>query len=569
MKIPRGELGLGLSDDQLRRNLSGLFKFLLFLGGVVALHTVLFQVIMIRVEGEVHSWPTALYWTLTVMSTLGFGDITFQSDVGRAFTIVVLLSGILLLMLVLPFAFIRYFYAPWLEARLRVRAPAAVPRETAGHVILAQWDDIVRALAPRLRAAGVDFVVLEDDAARATELVLDGVPAVRGTRDDVETWRGLGVERARLVVLNRGDLPSTNAALTIREVAPVVPIIALAEKEHSVDILEMSGCNHVFHLKARLGEQLANRVNAGQNRAHRLGTYRAIHVAEFSTHETPFAGRTLAESQLRELAGVNVVGVWERGVLHPPRPDLVLGKRSLVMVVGSSQALTHLDEFLAIYDMNTHPVVVIGGGTVGRAAARALDRRSIPVHMLERDPDVAAKSKEMATRLVVGDAANRSVMTAVGIEEAPSVVISTNHDATNIYLTAYCRRLNPEIHIVSRLTHDRNIVAMHRAGADQALSYSSLAVESIMAVLQERPLVLLGLGVHFRELDCPPGLAGRTLLEAQVGTRTGMTVIGVETADGKLHVDPGPHTVIPPDARLLVIASEEQVARFHEVVGRG
>lgn len=44
-------------------------------------------------EGQTHSWVSGTYWTLVVMSTLGFGDITFPSDVGRAFSVVVLLSG--------------------------------------------------------------------------------------------------------------------------------------------------------------------------------------------------------------------------------------------------------------------------------------------------------------------------------------------------------------------------------------------------------------------------------------------------------------------------------------------
>lgn len=75
------------------------------------------------VEGQEHSWITGLYWTLTVMSTLGFGDITFTSDIGRLFTVVVLVSGIVLLLMVLPFAFIRHFYAPWLEEQTKRRAP--------------------------------------------------------------------------------------------------------------------------------------------------------------------------------------------------------------------------------------------------------------------------------------------------------------------------------------------------------------------------------------------------------------------------------------------------------------
>ncbi|MDQ7826444.1 MAG: ion channel [Candidatus Eremiobacteraeota bacterium] len=35
-------------------------------------------------EGHSHCWLTGIFWTLTVMTTLGFSDITFHSDLGRA-----------------------------------------------------------------------------------------------------------------------------------------------------------------------------------------------------------------------------------------------------------------------------------------------------------------------------------------------------------------------------------------------------------------------------------------------------------------------------------------------------
>ncbi len=46
------------------------------------------------------------------MSTLGFGDITFHSDLGRLFSIVVLFSGIVFLLVMLPFTFIQFFTPP-------------------------------------------------------------------------------------------------------------------------------------------------------------------------------------------------------------------------------------------------------------------------------------------------------------------------------------------------------------------------------------------------------------------------------------------------------------------------
>ena len=99
-----------------QRNLKLLLNFMLVLTLMVVIFSVLFHYIM-QMEGKEYSWITGFYWTLTVMSTLGFGDITFASDLGKAFSMVVLLSGVLFLLVMLPFTFIQFFYGPWLEAQ--------------------------------------------------------------------------------------------------------------------------------------------------------------------------------------------------------------------------------------------------------------------------------------------------------------------------------------------------------------------------------------------------------------------------------------------------------------------
>ncbi|NNL86036.1 MAG: two pore domain potassium channel family protein, partial [Myxococcales bacterium] len=104
------------ADRAGRHGIFALVRFLAVLAALVAVYSVVFHWLMAR-EGQDFSWVTGIYWTLTVMSTLGFGDITFHTDIGRAFSMVVLFTGVILLLIVLPFAFIRSFYAPWLEAQ--------------------------------------------------------------------------------------------------------------------------------------------------------------------------------------------------------------------------------------------------------------------------------------------------------------------------------------------------------------------------------------------------------------------------------------------------------------------
>ena len=130
-------------------NVRVLIKFLIILAAMITLYSILFHFLMI-LEDKQYSWITGFYWALTVMSTLGFGDITFASDLGKLFSVIVLLSGLVFLLIMLPFTFIQFFYAPWLEAQTRARAPRELPEGTSGHVILTSSDPITMNVVNKL-----------------------------------------------------------------------------------------------------------------------------------------------------------------------------------------------------------------------------------------------------------------------------------------------------------------------------------------------------------------------------------------------------------------------------------
>ena len=566
MKSPDNQLSYLLNDPRARRNLKGLVRYLLIVGSTIAVFTLGFHLIA-RYEGVEYSWVTGLYWTLTVMSTLGFGDITFQSDVGRVFSIVVLLTGIFMLLIVLPFAFIRFFYAPWLEAQLRSRAPRQVPVGTAGHVLLCPWTPLTRVLVERLRQMSIPHYVVEPDPTKAAELHGEHIPVIRGELDERDTYHAASIHSARAVVTCASDAANTNITLTIREASSDVQVITTVEYPESVDVLELAGASHVLPLKQRLGEQLANRVNARRCEAHVVGRFKNLLIAEFTLNHTPFAGKSLLESRLRQRYGINVVGIWHSGQLTPPRPDLKLEEACVLVVVGTQAGIDSLNRELAQYDVNQNPVIVIGGGRVGQAATRALKRRGVTVHLVEHDRAVAAQSRHLVDKVLVGEGAELSVLKEAGIDTAPSVMLTTNDDATNIYLSIYCRRLNNNIRIVSRITSERNVQAIHRAGADFVLSYASLARESIIALIQHQEMIFLGEGIGFFTSEVPASLEGKTLGESGIGARSGVNVVALRMPDQEI-VLAQPAVRLESGSELLTIGTEAQYQHFLAEFGR-
>jgi len=557
------ELAFILKDKKAKRNLLALTRYLLFIVAVIVLFSLAFHVLMAQLEGREHSWLSGFYWTIVTMTTLGYGDIVFETDLGRAYSMFVLFSGVILLLVVLPYAFITYFYAPWLEAQIHARAPRSAPSDMRNHVVIVDYDSIAPGLIERLEEENIPYIVIEEDPGAASQMYMDDIPVITGATDDRETFAAALVDRARMVLVNKSDTDNTNIILTLREVAPTVKVVALAEREASVDILEMSGADEVIALKKRLGQQLANRMNALHAFAHPIGHFKDLLIAEVPAHNTPLAGHTIRETRLREITGVSIIGVWERGTLKAARPDLELSNTSVPVVLGTEEDLESLNELLLIYDVNPNPVVIIGGGEVGMAAARVLEANDIPVHMVEKNHELKPRLKAICTEVFAGDAAEYELLHEAGIGKAPSVLLSTHDDATNIYLASYCRNLNDDLRIISRITSQRNIEAVHRAGADFVLSYDSLGVEAVYAILKSRDVMILGEGVDFFSVKLPKRLHGRTLQESEIGAKTGLTVIAAEY-EGETITTLTADTVLQSGMELLMLGDHEQRHHFME-----
>jgi Trk K+ transport system NAD-binding subunit len=568
MKFLPSQLAYLTTDREARANLRALVKYFGFLVALVAVYAVVFHVIKLEVEHEQHSWVTGFYWTLVVMTTLGFGDITFTSDIGRVFSIIVLLSGVVFLLVMLPFLFIRLFYAPWLEARVRLRAPREVPAGTRGHVIIAEYDAIAAGLIERCVAESIPYVVLEPDPSRAGQLIGEGVVVLTGENDNRLTYERAAASGARLVLANCEDTTNTNITLTIREIAPKVAIVSLVEEQDSVDILELSGATSVLPLKHQLGAYLANRIDVGQPEAHVVGEFGRLQIAELPAHDTPFVGLPVRDTRLRQQTGLSVVGFWERGKLRPAYPQTEIQSGSVLVIAGTAPQIAALNALLPKGEVRVPPVLVIGAGKVGQAAAQALKRKGLPVHAIDRTDAALASLAGAVDATFAGDAADRTVLERAGILDARSVVLTTNDDAMNIYLAVYCRRLKPDLRIVSRITHARNLEAIHRAGADFVLSYTTLGVGAVMSLLRGHPPVLLGEGVELFSVPVPAVLAGRPLRDSGIGSRTGLSVVAVQRGE-ELTAPLTSDTLLPDDAELLMLGGDEQRAAFSEAFGRG
>jgi len=543
-----------------RQNLLTLFKLLLVFFALVTTFSVLFHVIMER-EGQHHSWITGFYWTFTVMSTLGFGDITFHSDLGRLFSIIVLVTGVLFLLVLLPFTFIEFFYAPWMRAQAIAQAPRELPAKTSRHVILTQHGPVTKMLIRLLEKHHYPYFVLVPVLSEALEMRDRDLPVVMGELSDPETYRKLRVDQAAMVVTTRDDIINTNVTFSVREISENIPIIASARSPAARDALELAGVTHILSLEEMMGQALSRRVIGGDSCAQTIHTMNELVIAEASAGGTDLVGQTVAACQIGAITGVTIAGLWIKGKLVPAEPTSLITEHTFFIIAGARSQIDAYNRHFGkppAPDGKKSKVLIIGGGRVGRATARALDEQETEWTMIEK----LAERVQFPEHTIVGDGSEFELLVKAGLHDAASVIITTHDDDTNIFLTIFYRKLRPHTQIISRCTHEANVDRLHRAGADLVLSHASMGANTIFNFLKGRNTVLLAEGVTVFTVNVPKPIVGQSLAEANLRAKTSCSIVAIEH-DGQRNIALKPSTIIPAKSRLVLIGSAESEERFY------
>ena len=551
------------SGTSSRRNISQLMKLIIIVMVFVLVSSSVFHLLM-KTEGrsENYHWFDGFYWTMVTMSTLGYGEITFNEWPGKLFSIGVMLFGMLSMLVILPFAFIRFAYEPWIEAQNEARTPRKLGIDMRDHVIVTNFDAVSRALIHKLKQYNIAYVLLVRDKNEALRLHDEGFSVAVGELDDPEFYSNVRVEQCAMVVATGKDEANANIAFTVRELVDNrVRVVTLAKSEASVDILELAGSSNVIRLGELLGQFLARRTIANDAMAHVIGHFDELLIAEAMVMGTPLVGKTLSECNFREMTNTSVVGVWERGEYKGAGPDTKVNESTVLVLAGSKNMIQHYNEIFCIYQKEESHIVILGGGRVGRATARALAKRGLKYKIVEELPDRIRNENYY----VQGSAARIEILEKANIADASAVIVTTGNDDTNIYLTIYCRKLFPDVQIISRANRERNISTLHRAGADFVASYASMGANIIFNLLKHSDILMLAEGLNVFRIELPDHLEGKSLIESEIRERTGCSVIAIQREiNGKdthiVHFSPS--EVLKSDDELVLIGTIESEEIF-------
>jgi voltage-gated potassium channel len=192
--------------------------------------------------------------------------------------------------------------------------------------------------------------------------------------------------------------------------------------------------------------------------------------------------------------------------------------------------------------------------------------------------EIAVAHAKSSFSYVVGDATDDDMIAQTNLADARGMVAALSSDKDNLYLVVSGRQSNSTMRIIARAAELQQVDKIKRAGADGVVSPNYIGGMRMVSELL-RPAVVKFLDEMLRDqraayrieevqLGDDVGSLGKTLRDAKVRERFGMTVLAIRDAEKQgWCYNPDPSEALGPGMTLVVLGSPDQVAELRRQAG--
>jgi voltage-gated potassium channel len=290
------------------------------------------------IEGT--SVPYAFSWTLDTVTTLGVIHEP-RDSAGRVLQAGLELFGIGTLFYGLA-TVAEFFVSGQLSGLLATRRMQRMIDAYNKHYIICGYGRVGRQVARDLRAAGAEFVVIDDNPDNREPALAAGIGYIDAAPADDDVLQRAGIERAAgVIACVDSDAENIFIALSARELRADVLVIARASREDSEKKLLRAGADRVISPYKTSGTEMA-RVALHPQVGH------AVEGADYRMEEIEVSSACQgAGKTIDDVRGRSVIVALRRvdGRLEPqPAPVTVINPGDRVIALGTPDALERLEE---------------------------------------------------------------------------------------------------------------------------------------------------------------------------------------------------------------------------------
>ncbi len=303
----------------------------------------------------IESWPflDSLYMTCITVTTVGFSEIHPLSNSGRAFTMLLMLTGVGLVFYLLT-TLTQAVVGGELRQIMGRRTLQRQIRALKGHYIICGYGRIGALVAHMLHEQGVNVVVVENSEEVTRRLETEGILYVLGSATDDEVLMAAGIDRARgLLASVSSDADNLYLVLSAKGLRPDLFVIARATDLGGERKLKRAGADKVispYFIGARRIAQTVLRPSVADFVDLTFhSTDMALQMEELVVgHGSELDGVTLKDSGIRQKLNLIILAVKRSTgeMIFNPEADTMINLGDTLIALGTRDSMIKLGQRL-------------------------------------------------------------------------------------------------------------------------------------------------------------------------------------------------------------------------------
>ena len=212
-------------------------------------------------------------------------------------------------------------------------------------------------------------------------------------------------------------------------------------------------------------------------------------------------------------------------------------------------------------------VGIIGAGRFGMALAQSLAESGTEVLLLDRNGALVQRALEVVSESIQGDATSARILEEAGFAECDVAVVAigSNIEASTLAL-ANCKDLGIPL-VYAKASSELHGKILLKLGADQVIYPDRESAHRLAHTTMSGgafDLLEVSEGCSIAEIDVPDSCADKTLAQADLRKKTGVTVLCIRRLDEnpkrpRAVLIPGPNDQIHADDKLIVFGTRKQI----------
>jgi trk system potassium uptake protein TrkA len=214
-------------------------------------------------------------------------------------------------------------------------------------------------------------------------------------------------------------------------------------------------------------------------------------------------------------------------------------------------------------EQNNDNVVVIGLGRFGGQVAESLQNIGHEVLGIDSDPRIVQDWSDRLTQVVQADATDTDALRQLGVPDFPRAVVGIGTNLETSVLTVLTLAEVGVQEIWAKATSVKHGKILSQVGAKHVIYPEAEMGERVAHLISGRMLDYIEFddGFAIAKVRSPREAVGRSLADAGLRTRWGVTVVGVKLP-GQGFTYARPDTVVPEGCILIVSGDTRKVEAF-------